>query len=225
MVRKRTIALFGGSFNPPHCIHVRIVECYLSGETIDEVWVIPTGGHAFGKPLTPFKHRLKMCQLAFSEFGDRVKVLEIEHENRVHYSIETVRELKKQFPRNKWFWIIGSDAWAERKKWKEFDELARLAPPLVVGREGHKAEYMALKFPDLSSTLIRKVLSVRGEEAFKDLKELVPDKVLKYIRRHHLYENPALKRRRVLGTSTRKKQPSTTVRTPAQKAAPRKRKS
>ncbi|MBI3736506.1 nicotinate (nicotinamide) nucleotide adenylyltransferase [Candidatus Sumerlaeota bacterium] len=195
---KKIIGLFGGSFNPPHVAHVLAAGWALSAGGMDEIWVIPTGGHPFGKSLAPFEDRLAMCELAFSCYGARIRVLDIEREPRVHYSVETVETLTRENPDCEFRWIIGSDALEQSREWREFDRLAKMAPPLVIGRMGHSAraaqeklksqyEISAFALPDISSTLIRDRLSGQAP-ASEDLAGLIPGSVLRHIRAHHLYE-------------------------------------
>ena len=92
------------------------------------MWVIPTGGHPFGKELAPFEDRLEMCRRAFGGAGFPMRVLDVEREERVHYSVETVEKLAARHPAVSWRWILGSDALAEAPKWHRFEDLAALAP-------------------------------------------------------------------------------------------------
>ncbi len=202
---QRAIGLFGGSFNPPHVAHVLAVGWALSVGGVDEVWIIPTGGHPFGKPLAPFEDRLEMCRLAFGCFGERVKIRDIEREERVHYSVETVKALAEKHPENSWRWIMGSDALAESDQWRDFAGLVRLAPLLVVRRLGRRwkaaeqkiagitegATISSFALPDLNSTMVRKMLA--GDSgARRDLEGLVPNAVLRYIRQRHLYSGQTI---------------------------------
>jgi len=65
MKRSRHIALFGGSFNPPHEGHREIVRRLARRKSIDEVWVLPVWRHPFRKKLPSFKKRLSMCRRYF----------------------------------------------------------------------------------------------------------------------------------------------------------------
>src|SRR5712691_8284670 len=52
------IALFGGSFDPPHVGHLLAAAYVLATEPVDELWFVPVFGHPLGKPLhAPFEHR------------------------------------------------------------------------------------------------------------------------------------------------------------------------
>ncbi|HOE95964.1 MAG TPA: nicotinate (nicotinamide) nucleotide adenylyltransferase [Candidatus Sumerlaeota bacterium] len=187
----QTIGLFGGSFNPPHVAHVLVVGWALAGGAVDEVWVIPTGGHPFGKPLAPFEDRLELCRRAFACFGPKVRVLDLERGPDAQYSIDTLRRLQARHPDLRWRWIMGSDQLADAARWKNFDEIMRLAPPLVVPRAGHAVPGASgdgapprFALPDLSSTFLRERLAAG---AFAELAGLIPGPVLDEIDKRGLY--------------------------------------
>ena len=59
-----TIAIFGGSFNPPHVAHVLAAAYVLSTAEIDRLLVVPTFRHPFAKALASYEDRVAMCSLA-----------------------------------------------------------------------------------------------------------------------------------------------------------------
>jgi nicotinate-nucleotide adenylyltransferase len=183
------IGLYGGSFNPPHMAHVLVAAWALATGEVSQIWVIPTGGHPFGKRLAPFEDRLEMCRRAFGFLGERVQILDIEREPRVHYSIETLRELQRRHPRLGWRWVMGSDTLEDAPQWREFDELMRLAPPLIIPRQGYEnaqdADSKEFALPNISSTLLRRRLA---EGPAEGLDELIPGPVLEWIRQKSLYQ-------------------------------------
>ena len=58
------VAIYGGSFNPPHVAHQLISLLVLETVVVDELWWVPTFRHAFGKELALFEDRVAMCRLA-----------------------------------------------------------------------------------------------------------------------------------------------------------------
>src|SRR5688500_14818958 len=117
------VALFGGSFNPPHVGHLMVVTWILATERADEVWILPTAHHPFGKSLAPFEDRVDLCRAAFPE----ARVEEIEASLPApSYTIQTVEALKKQHPSTRFSLVVGTDVANERTKWKEFDRLVTL---------------------------------------------------------------------------------------------------
>ena len=75
---KLRVALYGGSFDPPHQCHVLVATWALCRGGVDEVWLVPALGHAFGKRLTPFETRCRMAAAAVAHLGPRVRVEPIE---------------------------------------------------------------------------------------------------------------------------------------------------
>ena len=73
----RTLAIYGGSFDPPHVAHTLVCAYVLSAHAVDRVIVVPAAQHAFNKPLSPFPHRLRMCELAMRDL-QRTEVSAIE---------------------------------------------------------------------------------------------------------------------------------------------------
>lgn len=179
------IALFGGSFNPPHMAHLMAMLLVLETEPVDELWMIPTFRHAFGKELASFEDRLAMCRRAAGPLGPRVRVSEVERElgQAQSRSYDTVVELRRRHPGASFRLVVGEDILAERDAWHRWDDLAALAPPIVLGRAGRSGAAGArIALPAISSTEARARVA-RGESAVP----LVPRAVMDYIAERGLY--------------------------------------
>ena len=185
-----TVALFGGSFNPPHAAHALLALYVLETAPVDALWFAPTYRHAFGKDLAPFDDRIAMCELAVAPLGSRVAVTRIEQdvfqargENRTLYTLE---HLAEAHPELSFRLLVGADILGEAAKWHRWDEVCRRAPLIVVGRGGVEAPPGAtlteLTMPAVSSTEVRRRIGV-GEDA----SGLVSRAVLGYIDRRGLY--------------------------------------
>jgi nicotinate-nucleotide adenylyltransferase len=180
------IAFLGGSFDPPHVAHVLLATYALLRGEVDEVLVVPVYEHAFGKRLAGFSDRVAMCELAFQGLRG-VRVTRVEEQlPRPNRTLRTLQHLVAEQPDASFRLIIGSDVLAEAAKWHAFDEVTRLAPPLVVSRPGH-AQLGAALMPDVSSSQVRELLARRDEAALGKLAELVPRAVLDYVLEHDLY--------------------------------------
>ena len=180
------IALLGGSFNPPHVAHQLVALYVLETHAIDELWFVPAFTHVFGKPLAPYDHRVAMCELAAAPLGARVKVSRAEQAlaGRPGFvasrTLDLVEALAAERPEVQWRLVIGADILRETDKWHRWEEVARLAPPIVVGRPGHPSD--GLELVDISATRIREVLAAGG-----DASALLPRSVLGYIAANGLY--------------------------------------
>jgi len=178
------IGLLGGSFNPPHLGHLLIATAVYAVEEIDHLWVIPTASHAFGKDLAPFADRVRMCHLAFRHLAGGAAVLDIEERlPKPSYTVNLLRALHALRPGIKPLWIAGSDVLADLPRWKEPEEVQRLARFVVVPRKGYEGgARLGIDLPLLSSTDVR---TMRRDG--KSIEGLVDREVLAYIERRDLY--------------------------------------
>jgi nicotinate-nucleotide adenylyltransferase len=194
-VSPRRVAIFGGSFNPPHVAHVLAVVYALATAPIDEVLVVPVFRHPFAKELASFEERLAMCELGLG-WIPRVTVSPVERElGGESLTLRTVEHLAKAHPDWSLRLLIGADVLGDLPKWHRFDRIAELARPLVLGRVGvvppppgqgpvpiPTAPLPVL--PRVSSTEIRTAIAAGDLAA---VRARVPSAVLDFIEQHHLY--------------------------------------
>ena len=92
--RREQVAIFGGAFDPPHNGHVAICTSLLDRGDVDRVRVVPCFRHPFGKPLSDFDDRYRMCCLAFDRLGRRIVVDDIERRmGGVSHTVRTLLQL------------------------------------------------------------------------------------------------------------------------------------
>lgn len=182
------IALFGGSFNPPHVGHQMAALYVLETAAVDELWFVPTFQHPFDKVLAPFDDRLRMCELAATALGPRARVSDLERAlGGPSRTLRTVQTLRQRHPHDVFSLVIGTDLIAEVDTWTGAADLRRLVPFIVVGRAGRgpapgPAE---VAVPDVSSTEIRAALAAGRPPSAQ-----VPKSVLDYIASRGLYGSP-----------------------------------
>ena len=186
---QREIAIFGGSFDPPHFGHVVLALYALSLGDVERVIVAPTFQHAFNKPLAPFEHRIAMCQLAFADLS-RVEVSPIERElGGTSRTLRLITELEKRLSGHGLRLLVGADILHETFRWQGFDQIRVRAPLLVAGRASHPhpdLDPRTPSLPDVSSTAVRAALE-NGE----DVSHWVPREVCRYLEQHPLYRGGA----------------------------------
>jgi nicotinate-nucleotide adenylyltransferase len=174
------IALFGGSFDPPHVGHLLAAAYVLATEPVDELWFVPVFGHPLGKPLqAPFEHRAHLTELAIADLGlSRARVARVEAElGGEGRTADLLEHLHRQYPDRKWALVLGSDLAAERPQWKRFDRIEQLARIIPLERAGFPVPGGAGPLlPEVSSTQVRKLLASGG-----DASHLVPRPVLRAI--------------------------------------------
>lgn len=182
-----TIGLYGGSFDPPHVGHLLLGHYVLATAPVDQLLLVPVFVHAFGKGSVSFEHRLAMAGLLADLLGDRAASSDVEARlGAPSRTIRTLRALQEIHPQDSFRLIIGQDVLSERHKWQAWDEITRLAPPIIVGRQGAEpptqSEALELQLPDVSSTEVRRRLA-GGEDASK----LLPRVISAYIKAEGLY--------------------------------------
>lgn len=189
-MERLTVALFGGSFNPPHVGHVLAVAYVLSVGLVERVLVVPVFEHALGKQLEPFQHRLEMSRRAFGWLpGVEVSSIE-ERLGAPSRTLRTIEALEAEHGDWALRLLVGSDITGEIEKWHAFAEIERRAPPLILERAGARAASEAPPLlPEVSSTEVRALLGqARSGEPFgAQLASLVPRSVLDYVAQHALY--------------------------------------
>jgi nicotinate-nucleotide adenylyltransferase len=180
------VALFGGSFNPPHLGHQLLAMSVLETRPIDELWFVPCFKHPFEKSLAPFAHRLAMCRLAATPLGPRVQVSTIEEQlGGESRTLLTVKALQASHPGTEFQLVIGADLQDEVSTWYGAEELRRLVSFIVIGRAGYPSPG-GVEMPAVSSSEVRsRLASGRTDDVIQGL---VPRAVLDYIRAHRLYE-------------------------------------
>ena len=159
---QESVALFGGSFDPPHIGHKKLVEEALSYLKIDKLIVVPTF-------LNPFKtsafysteQRLKLSKEMFNTFLN-VEVNDFEiKEGRSTPTAITLKYFQEKYEVN--YLIIGADNLASIDKWYNFKWINEQITWVIAMREGYALDTSQLRDfrileleVDISSTQIRK---------------------------------------------------------------------
>jgi nicotinate-nucleotide adenylyltransferase len=178
------IALLGGSFNPPHVGHLMAALYVRATLACDEVWLLPSFNHPFGKPLAPFDDRVAMCEAMAEDLGPWFKVSRAEAEvGGEGRTIELLDWLLPRHPGHRFRFVIGSDILADLPKWKAWERVQALVQVTVLHRAGYPAPgALGPPMAEVSSTEIRRRL-----EAGEPLSDLVPRRALAVARARGLY--------------------------------------
>ena len=154
---KSRVAVFGGSFNPPHMGHAMVASWIHWSNKADEVWFMPTFSHAFAKELAPFELRVRMCEALTSILGDWARVTEIEERlPRPSYTIDSLSALQELHPSCVFKLVVGADVLQDIHAWKQWDQIEAKFAPVVVGRSGYPNPENTVVFPAISSTEVRR---------------------------------------------------------------------
>ncbi|MEO6041435.1 MAG: nicotinate-nucleotide adenylyltransferase [Croceibacterium sp.] len=135
--------LLGGSFNPAHQGHRRISRFALAALGLDEVWWLVSPGNPL-KPsagMAPLTARVRSAKAQAK--GAPIRVTAIERELGTRYTVDTLRALKRRFPRRRFVWLMGADNLAQFHRWKDWRGIAREMPIAVIARPGYHAAALA----------------------------------------------------------------------------------
>lgn len=209
------IGLLGGTFNPIHYGHLHIAEEVLHSCQLDQVWFIPTcqPPHKLLDSEVAFADRLAMVEVAVA---DEPRFIACDLEGRrggTSYSVETLEQLRRDFPQDQFYFIMGLDSFQDIGTWKNYPRLFELAHFVVTARPGFSGSLRQLlpvaiadrfcydaESENLSHLAGFSVFSVthtcrdvssteirRLVSLGKDVSQLIPLSVSEYIRQHGLY--------------------------------------
>ncbi len=189
------IGIFGGSFDPIHIGHAIIAQHIISCGSVDRLWFMVS-------PVNPLKagkerqvadtDRLRMVEMVSRPIeGIETSAFEFSMP-KPSYTIDTLNALQAKFPDDEFYLVIGADNWQLFAKWRNSEEILAKYHVLIYPRLGYevtipdelKARVQLVDAPiiELSSTQIRERLALG-----QSVRYYVPDKVLEYIERKHLY--------------------------------------
>ncbi|MXO86804.1 nicotinate-nucleotide adenylyltransferase [Altererythrobacter aurantiacus] len=140
--RTNRIGLLGGSFNPAHGGHRRISLFAMKALMLGEVWWLVSPGN-------PLKPREGMADLASRLTSAKaqarrapIRPTAIERDLGTRYTVDTLRALKRRYPKRNFVWLMGSDNLAQFHRWRQWRVIARTMPIAVIARPGYNLAAM-----------------------------------------------------------------------------------
>ena len=174
----RKIGFFGGCFNPPTNMHIKIANDLIEQEKLDKVVFVPVNDYYKKENLAEAKHRYNMLCLAVKKYPN----LEIDDilikENRKLFAVDAFDVIYNSEFANKnkqnIFLIMGSDNYNKMPEWKDYDKIKDKYSYIVIDRDEN----------EISSTQIRKMIKNND----KDVVNYLPKEVYNYIVENNLYK-------------------------------------
>lgn len=195
-MNKNSIAIFGGSFNPPTIAHINLAKQILDKmKNIEKIIFVPVSTKYNKQGLAPDEDRLELLKTICQDHPNmEVSSLELNSPRQL-YTIETLKIMQKQNPDKTIYFIVGTDNLKELETWHAANEILQQFKIIVLERDNdimekiisnslflkqYRESFIKLKFNKikLSSSYIRQKVQM-GEE----IKELVPEKIYKDILR------------------------------------------
>jgi nicotinate-nucleotide adenylyltransferase len=194
VTRGLRIGVMGGTFDPIHHGHLVAASEVAASFDLDEVVFVPTGRPWQKSDVTASEHRYLMTVIATaSNPSFTVSRVDIDREGPT-YTIDTLRDLQRERPDAEYFFISGADAVAQILSWRDHDELWDMAHFVAVSRPGHVLNTSGLPSSDVSQLAIP-ALAISSTDCRERVRNgqpvwyLVPDGVVQYIAKHHLYRS------------------------------------
>ncbi|MEO5535283.1 MAG: nicotinate-nucleotide adenylyltransferase [Pseudolysinimonas sp.] len=195
--RRLRVGVMGGTFDPIHHGHLVAASEVQQSFNLDEVVFVPTGEPWMKVAVTDAERRYEMTVIATAS-NPRFTVSRVDIERSgPTYTIDTLRDIRKQRPDAELFFITGADAVAQIVEWKDVEELWDLAHFVAVSRPGHPLSIRELPEQGVSSLEVP-ALSISSTDCRRRVGRgfpvwyLVPDGVVQYISKHHLYRSTAV---------------------------------
>ena len=168
-MRHRRIGLLGGSFNPAHRGHLHLSLTALQRLDLDEVWWLVSPQNPL-KPvagMAPFAARLDQARQVAAGHK-RIRVTDLENRlGRSRYTVDTLKALRRRFPRLRFVWLMGGDNLVQIRHWERWAEIFRTVPIAVFDRPSYSAKALAglaaIRFARerLSSTAARRLAETK----------------------------------------------------------------
>ncbi len=194
VTRAPRIGVMGGTFDPIHHGHLVAASEVAQSFDLDEVVFVPTGRPWQKADVTESEHRYLMTVIATASNPQfTVSRVDIDRAGPT-YTIDTLRDLQRERPGAELFFITGADAVAQILGWRNHQELWDLAHFVAVSRPGHVLTTEGLPSDNVSQLEIP-ALSISSTDCRDRVRRghpvwyLVPDGVVQYIAKHHLYRS------------------------------------
>ena len=197
------IGIYGGTFDPIHRGHITAAQAAAQQLGLDLLLLIPASippHKALPEGGADAAQRLEMATLATAELSCPAQVLDVEVKRRgKSYTADTLRTLRRQYPEDELWLLMGTDMFLSLQDWREPQEILRLARVAAFSRTGDAeqqrfarqrayleetfgAQVTVVENPhvvDISSTRLRQLLP--------EGREYLPEAVYGYILRQRLY--------------------------------------
>jgi nicotinate-nucleotide adenylyltransferase len=196
------VALFGGSFDPPHHGHIAIATAAADVFDLESVYFTPVGRQPLkpdGVPAT-FADRLAMVELA-CKADSRFAVSDLDaprSDGKPNYTVQTLAALHEAVPDARLFNLVGADSFLNLPRWHEPERLLELAEWIVVSRPGFPlADLSTLSLTPRQRGRVHLLQTVHEDVAATNLRDrleagdscadVLDPAVFAYIQAHHLY--------------------------------------
>ena len=161
------IGIFGGSFNPVHLGHRRLADEMIKTAELDKMLIIPAGipPHKSAVGLVDEEHRIQMCRLAFNDKKYIISDIEFQRDGK-SYTVDTVAEIRKLYPNDELFLVIGSDMLLSFHRWYRYEDILKEVTLCVATRENEISVDELMKYSEDTLKLQKSEIIISPVEPF-----------------------------------------------------------
>ena len=135
--KKKSLGIFGGSFDPPHKGHVEISKISLRKIKLKKIfWVVAKKNPFKKKYFFSLKERISKSKKAVKKYSN-IKVLYLDDKIKSSRTINVINYLKKTRKKNDLYLILGSDNLLNFHKWTSWKKIVKLTKLVVFSRKGY----------------------------------------------------------------------------------------
>jgi nicotinate-nucleotide adenylyltransferase len=137
------IGILGGSFNPAHAGHLDLARVAMKRLRLQQVWLLVSPGNPLKQAagMAPVAARLASARGIAD--GRRIIATDIERHLHTRYTIDTLRGLRRRFPRATFIWLMGADNLTQLPRWRGWLDIARHTPFAVMPRPTYNHRALA----------------------------------------------------------------------------------
>lgn len=191
------IGIFGGSFNPPHKMHLNIVEELLNEKILDKVIIVPTGLHySYKNNLVSNEHRYNMLKL-MTKHNNKIEISDFEFKDEEIHSFDTLEYYKNIYKNDTLYFVCGLDNISYVDKWYKGEYLLNNYKFLVITRDTNNLDEILSKYEKYkdniiitnikSNTISSSYIRDELKEKNYNLNDYLDQKVIDYIKENNLY--------------------------------------
>ena len=194
---KKKIGILGGTFNPIHNGHLMLAKEAYEQHNLDKVWIMvsPNPPHKAGTTIVDVTHRNNMVKVAIEPYSFmELSTYEQRREGYI-YTAETLTLLKKDYPENEYYFIIGGDSLENIEKWYHPEIVLANCILLAAGRDDLFNEALISRINELNEKYNADIRMVKMQPMDVSSTEIragdfddIPDSVGKYIKENQLYK-------------------------------------
>lgn len=201
MEDRKSIVIYGGSFNPPHNVHFLIADQVLKEyQEVEKVVFIPVNNKYPKSGIIENEHRYNMLKRVI-EKKEKLELSDLDmHGEKSVLTINVLEQMEKQYKDREMWVLVGSDNLKKIHKWYRSEDLLANYKILVMERDGDSVEKIIEENEllkrnksnikklnqDIKSNLSATYIRSRIREG-KSIKDLVPKEVAEYIEQNRLF--------------------------------------